>query len=141
MKTGNKGVPSGSCGTGDAAGADFQDDKQDAEPRGCRAGRLERRYDARFSERLETITADNGSAFWTGRDWNAPAEPHPKRARIGITRTLAARGNKENRNKLIRHFVPKGTDIGKLTHSEVKQITHIGRTTIPADHSDTDRLP
>ena len=34
------------------------------------------------------------------------------------------RGSNENLNKLIRRFVPKGTDIGKLTHSEVKRIEY-----------------
>ena len=32
------------------------------------------------------------------------------------------RGSNENQNKLIRRFVPKGTDIGKLTNRDVKRI-------------------
>ncbi len=35
---------------------------------------------------------------------------------------LGERGSNENANKLIRRFIPKGTDIGKLTHKDVKRI-------------------
>ena len=34
------------------------------------------------------------------------------------------RGSNENQNKLIRRFVPKGTDIGKLTSKDVKRIQY-----------------
>jgi len=33
------------------------------------------------------------------------------------------RGSNENANKLIRRFIPKGTDIGKLTEKEIKGLS------------------
>ena len=41
---------------------------------------------------------------------------HPYRAR--------ERGSNENANKLIRHFIPKGADIGKFSHERIKMIEH-----------------
>jgi IS30 family transposase len=84
--------------------------------------RLERRYEARFSEVFKTITVDNGSEFLDGE--RLERSPSKKRTSIYYAHPYCAweRGSNENQNKLIRRFVPKGTDIGKLTHREVKRI-------------------
>ena len=89
--------------------------------------RLERRYGAGFSEIFKTITVDNGCEFLAGeRMERSIRSPAKKRTSIYFAHPYCAweRGSNENQNKLIRRFVPKGTDIGRLTHSEVKRIEY-----------------
>ena len=89
--------------------------------------RLERRHGTRFSEVFKTITVDNGSEFLNGeRMERSIRSPFKKRTNIYYAHPYCAweRGSNENQNKLIRRFVPKGTDIGKLTYSEVKRIEY-----------------
>jgi len=89
--------------------------------------RLERRYGDRFSEHFKTITADNGSEFLDGeRMERSIRSPSKKRTSIYYAHPYSAweRGSNENQNKLIRRFVPKGTDISKLTSKDVKHIEY-----------------
>ena len=89
--------------------------------------RLERRYNARFSEIFKTITVDNGSEFLDGeRMERSIRSPSKNRTYIYYAHPYCAweRGSNENQNKLIRRFVPKGTDISKLTAKDVKRIQH-----------------
>ena len=89
--------------------------------------RLERRYGARFSEIFKTITVDNGCEFLDGeRLERSSRSPSKKRTHIYYAHPYCAweRGSNENQNKLIRRFVPKGTDIGKLSQRDVKQIQY-----------------
>jgi IS30 family transposase len=73
-----------------------------------------------FSDVFKTITADNGSEF---SDSEAIKEAagcgevyycHPYSSR--------ERGSNENGNRMLRRFIPKGTDIGKLTERELQRI-------------------
>ena len=89
--------------------------------------RLERRYGTRFTAIFKTVTVDNGCEFLDGeRLERSSRSPSKKRTSIYYAHPYCAweRGSNENQNKLIRRFVPKGTDIGKLTHNEVKRIEY-----------------
>jgi IS30 family transposase len=89
--------------------------------------RLEERYGARFSKIFKTITVDNGSEFLDGeRMERSIRSPSKKRTSIYYAHPYSAweRGSNENQNKLIRRFVPKGMDIGKLTQRDVKQVEY-----------------
>ena len=87
--------------------------------------RLERKHRGRFKEKFKSITMDNGSEFldmavieqsslYKGKKRTICYYAHPYSA--------WERGSNENANKLIRRFVPKGSDIGKLTEKDVRRI-------------------
>ena len=87
--------------------------------------RLERKYKGRFREKFKSITMDNGSEFLD------MAAIEQSALRKGERRTTCyyahpysawERGSNENANRLVRRFVPKGTDIGKLTEKDVRRI-------------------
>ena len=79
-----------------------------------------RRVGGDFSEVFKTITADNGSEFLDSEAIKKAAKcdevyyAHPY--------SSWERGSNENSNRILRRFVPKGTDIGKLTHAELQRI-------------------
>jgi len=88
---------------------------------------LERRYKGRFREMFRSITMDNGCEFLNQEAMEASC------LRAGQKRTVCyyahpysawERGSNEVANKLIRRFVPKGTNIGTLTRADVKRIEH-----------------
>ncbi len=82
--------------------------------------RARRRVGGDFSAVFKTITADNGSEFLdseaikkaSGCDEVYYAHPY----------SSWERGSNENGNRILRRFVPKGTDIGKLTVKELQRI-------------------
>ena len=82
--------------------------------------RARRRVGGNFNEVFKTITADNGSEFLDSKAMKKAAKcdeiyyAHPY--------SSWERGSNENGNKLLRRFVPKGTDIGKLTVKELQRI-------------------
>lgn len=87
--------------------------------------RLERRYRHRFSTVFASITMDNGSEFLDAASLERSC------LRMGGKRTTCyyahpycswERGSNEVNNRLIRRFVPKGTDIAKLTNRDVTRI-------------------
>jgi IS30 family transposase len=87
--------------------------------------RLERKHKGRFKERFKSFTMDNGSEFLDGARLEASClKPGEKRTTCYYAHPYSAyeRGSNENANKLIRRFVPKGTDIGSLKGSDVKRI-------------------
>lgn len=82
--------------------------------------RVRRRVGGDFSEVFKTITADNGSEF-------LDSEAIKKAAKCGEVYyahpySSWERGSNENGNRILRRFVPKGTDIGKLTAKELQRI-------------------
>jgi IS30 family transposase len=86
---------------------------------------LERKNNSRFKQRFKSITMDNGSEFLNTKDLESSC------LKQGETRTTCyyahpysawERGSNENANKLIRRFIPQGTDIGKLTKKDIKRI-------------------
>jgi IS30 family transposase len=82
--------------------------------------RLKRRVKGDFSAVFQSITADNGSEF-------LDSEAIKKAAKCGEVYyahpySSWERGSNENGNKILRRFVPKGTDIGKLTVEDLQRI-------------------
>lgn len=86
---------------------------------------LERKYKDCFSQRFASITMDNGSEFLD------MASLERSCLRKGVRRTICyyahpycawERGSNEVNNRLIRRFIPKGSDIGKLTSKDIKYI-------------------
>ncbi|MBR3504893.1 MAG: IS30 family transposase [Clostridia bacterium] len=81
----------------------------------------------RFREVFKSITCDNGceNLDMHGMERSALREGK-KRTTIYYAHPYSAyeRGANEGANVLIRRFVPKGTDIGKLSRMEVKRIAH-----------------
>ncbi len=87
--------------------------------------RLERRYKGKFYQIFKSFTMDNGSEFLDIKGIERSCR------KSGTRRTICyyahpysswERGSNENQNKLIRRFVPKGSNIDKLTHQDVKRI-------------------
>jgi IS30 family transposase len=82
--------------------------------------RLRRRVGGNFGNVFKTITADNGGEFLDSDSIKKVAKcdevyyAHPY--------SSWERGSNENGNRILRRFVPKGTDIGKLTTKELQRI-------------------
>lgn len=86
---------------------------------------LERKYRNLFREKFKTITCDNGVEFLD------PDRLEMSIFREGVKRTdiyychpfsSSERGTNENQNKIIRRFIPKGTDIAAYSDDEIKAI-------------------
>ena len=87
--------------------------------------KLERTHKRRFKEKFKSITMDNGSEFLNMASIEQSVlYKGAKRTTCYYAHPYSAweRGSNENANKLIRRFVPKGVDIGKLCSKEVKRI-------------------
>jgi len=87
---------------------------------------LERIYKKDFSNKFKTITFDNGPEF---RNWKSLEKSYDKRKRKPRTHIYYAhpycsgeRGSNENGNRLIRRFIPKGTDITLISEEFIKYI-------------------
>jgi len=82
--------------------------------------RARRRVRGNFNDVFKSITADNGGEFLDSEAIKKAAKcdevyyAHPY--------SSWERGSNENGNKILRRFVPKGMDIGKLTVKELQQI-------------------
>jgi len=88
---------------------------------------LERKHKSRFYTMFRSITMDNGCEFLNQEALEASC------LGVGNKRTICyyahpysawERGSNEAANKLIRRFVPKGTNIGSLTKTDVRRIEH-----------------
>lgn len=85
--------------------------------------KLERQLRHDFPKIFRSITVDNGSEFC---DWHGM-----RRSLYGGLRTeiyychpyrSSERGSNENANRIIRRFIPKGTDISRISHRRVREI-------------------
>lgn len=87
--------------------------------------RLERKCGREFSNIFKSITFDNGPEFL---DWQSIEQSclsmKKQRTKVYFAHPFSAweRGTNENQNRLIRRFIPKGTDIAKISNQEVKRI-------------------
>lgn len=85
--------------------------------------KMERQLRSDFSRIFRSITVDNGSEFC---DWHGL-----RRSLYGGLRTevyychpycSSERGSNENANRIIRRFIPKGTDIAKISRRQIREI-------------------
>jgi IS30 family transposase len=82
--------------------------------------RIRRGVSGDFTDVFKTITADNGSEFLDSQAIKRAA----KCCEVYYAHPYSSweRGSNENGNRTLRRFVPKGTDIGKLTVRELQRI-------------------
>ena len=86
--------------------------------------RLEYRYKGRFIDIFKSITCDNGSEFLDWESLERSCLHTGKRTAIYFAHPYSSweRGSNENANRLIRKFIKKGEDIGKLPVAYIKRI-------------------
>jgi len=85
---------------------------------------LERRHKTKFSVMFKTITCDNGSEFLDSASLERSCLHEGKRTDIYYAHPFSSyeRGSNENANRLIRKFIKKGEDIGKLPAAYIKRV-------------------
>ena len=89
--------------------------------------RLEREHKGQFAKVFKSITMDNGSEFLNCEILEASClKAGAKRTTCYYAHPYSAweRGSNEVSNKLIRRFVPKGTNISILTRADIRRIEH-----------------
>lgn len=87
--------------------------------------RLERHFGARmFAAMFQSITVDNGSEFSDYRRMERSCLRKQRRTFIYCCHPYSAyeRGTNEVSNRLVRRWLPKGTDFARLTGKEVARI-------------------
>lgn len=77
-----------------------------------------------FKTVFKSITADNGSEFLDYKALEKSVFSRAKRTHIYYAHPYSSweRGTNENTNKMIRRFIPKGSDISKFTCAEIQRI-------------------
>lgn len=79
----------------------------------------------RFQETFRTITVDNGPEFLNSSEMERSCLSQKKaRTMVYYAHPYSAfeRGTNENMNRMIRRFIPKGTDLSQYTKKEIKRI-------------------
>lgn len=86
--------------------------------------RIERKYGSKFYNTFKTITFDNGVEFMGYKDIEKSCLRKKNRTTIYYAHPYCSgeRGTNENNNRLIRRFIPKGTDMTNIKISFVKEI-------------------
>ncbi len=86
---------------------------------------LEREYGQAFKVKFKSITFDNGVEFldWRSLEISILGDKR-RRTTIYFAHSYSAweRGTNENHNRMIRRFVPKGTDIADYTGADIDKI-------------------
>ena len=80
-----------------------------------------------FKNKFKTITVDNGSEFLDFESLeNSLLTPENKRVTVYYAHPYSSweRGTNENINKLIRRFIPKGSNIDDYTEEDIQRIEH-----------------
>lgn len=86
--------------------------------------KLERKMNGKFYETFKTITCDNGSENLDFEGVERSCITGAARTKVYYAHPYSAweRGSNENANKLIRRFIPKGADIGKIPSKRIKMV-------------------
>ena len=73
---------------------------------------------------FKSITADNGSEFLDFQALEKSVRGSAPRTHIYYAHPYSSweRGTNENTNRMIRRFIPKGSDISKITRAEIQKI-------------------
>ena len=90
--------------------------------------RIEKEYGYRkFKNTFKTITCDNGVEFSKHKEIEQSCIKVGKRTTLYFCHAFASceRGSNENANKLIRKFIPKGTDISLYSKKQIQGIQDI----------------
>lgn len=86
---------------------------------------LERKHGKGFTLKFKSFTMDNGCEFLDSQGIeNSCLRPGTKRTICYYAHPYCAweRGSNENQNRLIRRFIPKGSNIGKLSKSDILRV-------------------
>ena len=85
---------------------------------------LERKYGKVFKVKFKSITFDNGVEFLDWRSLEISVLGKGRRTSIYFAHSYSSweRGTNENHNRMIRRFVPKGTDIAEYTGVDIDKI-------------------
>jgi transposase, IS30 family len=86
---------------------------------------LEIKYGKQFKDKFKSITFDNGSEFL---DWRSIETSFLDRSQLRTIVYFAhpysawERGTNENQNRMIRRFIPKGTNIAQILDKDIEKI-------------------
>ena len=85
---------------------------------------LEQKYGPAFKVKFKSITFDNGVEFLDWRSLEVSLLGVGRRTTIYFAHSYSSweRGTNENHNRMIRRFIPKGTNIALLDEQEIKNI-------------------
>ncbi len=86
---------------------------------------LETKHGDGFKVKFKSITFDNGSEFlgWKSLEISL-LKPKERRTMIYFAHSYSSweRGTNENQNRMIRRFIPKGTDIAEFSKGDIQEI-------------------
>jgi IS30 family transposase len=85
---------------------------------------IEREYGAAaFRKTFKTITADNGSEFLDVDGMQRSVLCNTARTRLFYAHPYSSweRGSNENTNRIIRRFIPKGSNIANFSRRQIKE--------------------
>lgn len=88
--------------------------------------KLERKHKYKFKQMFKSITMDNGCEFVNQEAIEKSVLTKKKRTTAYYAHPYSSweRGSNENANKIIRRFIPKGSNIGKYKDKEIKRIEY-----------------
>lgn len=86
--------------------------------------KLERKYRSKFKKIFKSITMDNGCEFVNQKLIERSLYTKKPRTIAYYAHPFSSweRGSNENTNKIIRRFIPKGSDISKYKEKEINRI-------------------